>query len=196
MTIRGRLLFWLAYLRRRTPWDTNVTPPELARTIEGPDALRPGRALDLGCGTGTNVIYLAQHGWEAVGVDFVGQAIRQAKKKAKAAGTTAQFFAGDVTRLERTKDLTGAFDLVLDIGCLHGLAPAQRTHYASGLAGRLRSGGTYLLYAWGPRVQGGREVGVSPAQVEALFGPDLQIVRTEHGEERSWPSAWYWLEKR
>ncbi|TEU17501.1 MAG: methyltransferase domain-containing protein, partial [Anaerolineales bacterium] len=61
--------FDLRYLLGRPPWDTEVTPPEVVELIEG-EGLSPGRALDLGCGTGTNCIYLVRHGWEVVGVDF------------------------------------------------------------------------------------------------------------------------------
>ena len=43
--------------------------------------MEPGRALDLGCGTGTNAIWLAQHGWTAVGVDFSALAIESARRK-------------------------------------------------------------------------------------------------------------------
>src|SRR5438132_11612963 len=64
--------FQLAYLVGFKPWDSGVPPPELVEVVEGPQALEPGRALDLGCGTGTNCIYLAEHGWDATGVDFVG----------------------------------------------------------------------------------------------------------------------------
>ena len=188
----GRLLFWLAYLRGRMPWDTNITPPELVRAIR-PGALPPGRALDLGCGTGTNVIYLARHGWEAVGVDFVGKATRQARRKAQAAGVTAHFYTGDVTRLEKTPALNGDFDLVLDIGCLHSLAPEGQTRYAAGLVNRLHPNGTYLLYAWGPRSFHGHNVGISQAQIEALFAPHLRVAQVEQGKDGGAPSAWYRL---
>lgn len=187
-------MFWLAYLLGRTPWDTDTTPPELERIIEGPDALPPGRALDLGCGTGTNVIYLARHGWEATGVDFVKAPIRRAKHKAQAAGVNARFFQGDVTRLDSIKELNGRFDLVLDIGCFHTLTPQQQSQYAAGLTERLRPGGTFLLYAWGPRPFRDREAGVNPGAVEATFAPHLRVTQIEHGEERGWPSAWYVLE--
>ena len=63
-----RLSYALAYRTGRTPWDTGVTPPELVDLIQGADALTSGSALDMGCGTGTNVAYLADRGWTATGV--------------------------------------------------------------------------------------------------------------------------------
>jgi SAM-dependent methyltransferase len=190
----ARIIFWLYYLRGRTPWDTNVTPPEVVHTIEGPPALTPGRALDLGCGTGTNVIYLAQHGWEVVGVDFINEAVQKARKKAQVAGVQARFLVGDVTQLEKIEDLGNGFDFVLDIGCFHSLTPDGQARYAAGLADRLRPGATYLLYAWGPDsgVGGGR--GFSSEEVKETFSPHLRAVRIQHGEERDRRSAWYWFE--
>jgi SAM-dependent methyltransferase len=189
----GWLSFWWAYLRGRVPWDTNVTPPELVRTVEGAGALPAGRVLDLGCGTGTNVIYLARRGWEAVGVDFIGQAVRQARHKARAAGVKVTFYRGDVSRLDDIEALDGSFDLVLDIGCLHSLTPAQRAGYAAGLLSRLRPGGTFLLYGWAPRPFDGRETGISQVGLEALFAPDLRVVQVEWGQDAGGPAAWYWL---
>ena len=53
--------------------------------IEGPAALKAGRALDIGCGTGTDTIYLARHGWEVTAVDMVPNALTAARQKARAA---------------------------------------------------------------------------------------------------------------
>ncbi len=68
------LFFRASYLFGFKPWDSGISPPELVATIEGANALTPGKALDLGCGTGTNSVYLARHGWAATGVDFVPRA--------------------------------------------------------------------------------------------------------------------------
>ncbi len=99
----GRKLFYSIYYLRKPPWDTGVTPPELEDFVQNHP---PGRALDLGCGTGTNVIYLAQHGWQAIGVDFVKKAIHHARQKADQAGVTVKFYADDVTHLS---EINGTF---------------------------------------------------------------------------------------
>jgi SAM-dependent methyltransferase len=142
-----RVLFSLWYwLPGRRRWDTGVTPPELERFV---GSHPPGRALDLGCGTGTNAVYLARHGWSAVGVDFAGRAIAKASRRARDAKVACTFLVGDVTRLE----VAGPFDLALDIGCLHSIAVAGRAAYAAGLARVVRAGGTFLLYAFAPAAQ-------------------------------------------
>jgi cyclopropane fatty-acyl-phospholipid synthase-like methyltransferase len=128
-----------------------------------------------------------------VGVDFVTKAVQQARKKAEAAGVAARFFAGDVTRLANIEGLGDAFDLAVDIGCLHSLKPADRERYASGLVQRLRPGATYILYAWGPRDGGEPGRAMPPNQVAELFAPHLHLLRTQQGEERGRPSNWYWF---
>ena len=48
--------------------------------------LDPGRSLDLGCGEGGDVVWLAQRGWDATGVDISATATRRAAEGASAAG--------------------------------------------------------------------------------------------------------------
>jgi SAM-dependent methyltransferase len=180
-----RVLFSLWYwLPGRRRWDTGVTPPELERFV---GSHPPGRALDLGCGTGTNAVYLARHGWSAVGVDFAGRALAKARRRARDARVSCTFRVGDVTRLE----VAGPFDLALDIGCLHSIAVAGRAGYAAGLARVVRAGGTFLLYAFAP---GGPAVGLSRDDVGVTFADAFEIVDVEEGKGR--PSAWYTLVRR
>lgn len=72
--------------------------------------LRPGTALDLGCGTGGDALWLAQQGWTVTGVDLARSAVAQAEAAAIAAGLA------DRTTWERV-DLdaglpAGSWDLV------------------------------------------------------------------------------------
>jgi SAM-dependent methyltransferase len=195
-----RWFFTLAYRRHRTPWDTGVTPPELVRVVEGPgpDRLPAGRALDLGCGTGTNALYLARHGWDVVGIDFAGPAIVRARSKAARAGATAgsvRFLRGDVTHLAEL-DLRGPYDLVFDLGCFHGVAPEGRVRYAREIARLSRPGALLLLYAIRPGKVGGRVIGLTVEDVRAVFVPQWRLERVEPGKNPNGrEAAWYWMRR-
>ncbi len=191
-----RLFFWWRYLSKQARWDTGITPPELVRLVED-EGLPPGRALDLGCGTGTNTLYLADKGWQAVGVDFVADAVRTARRRARQHGVAGRtrFLVGDVCRLDRLP-LDAPVDLCVDIGCAHSLSAAQRAQYAEQVARVLRPGGLLLLYMFRPTEQ--RRVGLEPEAVEALFSEHFRLQLVEIGEDRAAQagSAWYRFERR
>ncbi|MEJ2597891.1 MAG: class I SAM-dependent methyltransferase, partial [Anaerolineales bacterium] len=113
-----RLMYWLGM----SNWDSDETPPEVQEAFQAGD-IPPGAALDLGCGTGTNTVFMAQQGRQAIGLDFVPQAISKARNKAQQAGVDghAQFQVADVTRLDGMDLPRSAF--ALDMGCFHGLNP-------------------------------------------------------------------------
>jgi len=135
---------WLRYnllYFGKPPWDTGVTPPELQAFIRQHP---PGRAIDLGCGTGTNLLALGQAGWVVTGVDFAIKAVARARQKLAKAGIHGEVRSGDVSRFEVVR---GDYDLVLDIGCYHGLSKTTRADYRKNLAVILKPGGSFLLYA-------------------------------------------------
>jgi SAM-dependent methyltransferase len=186
---RTRLSFDLKYLLGRAPWDTEVTPPEVEALLEEENC-PPGRVLDLGCGTGTTAVAMARYGWDVVGVDFSGPAIRRARRKARRAGVACRFYRADVTDLNF---LAMPFDLALDIGCLHSVPIAGWAPYAAELARLVRPGGLYLLYAFTPRKQSAAG-GIAAAEVRRLFAPAFVVERRKDGEDPNGPrSAWYWL---
>lgn len=182
-----RLWFMTAYAFTKPRWDTGITPPEVIEVIEK-QKLSAGRALDLGCGTGTNSIYLAQHGWQVVGVDYIAQAVETAKQKAAAAGVKADFFQGDVTHLDF---LEPPFDYALDLGCFHSLTANQRPAYVIGLNRLLRPGALFMCYAFKPEAPVG---GIAIADMQALLNPSFSTVKIEHGTGT--PSAWYTFARR
>jgi cyclopropane fatty-acyl-phospholipid synthase-like methyltransferase len=141
MGILRRLWFSLSYYRN-PPWDTGISPPELIDFIASHP---PGSALDIGCGSGTNVITLTRSGWRVAGIDFAPRAIQLARKKAKQAGISADLRVADISQLDSAG---GPFDLILDIGCLHGLSREARSVYLDKAADWLAPGGTFLLYAF------------------------------------------------
>lgn len=195
-----RLFFSLMYRRGRAPWDTGVTPPELVEAIEGSNAEPPGHALDIGCGTGTNTLYLARHGWRAIGIDFAEPAIRLANRKrrdAKDLPGSADFFRLDATQLANVRP-DPPCSLLLDLGCFHGIPLEKRAGYVQGVARWAAPNALFLLYAFGPRDIGGRTAGISPTDVPWVFGPHFAIERVIEGTDtsRGFTSAWYWLRRQ
>lgn len=136
-----RFLFHYWYFGQ-PPWDTGVSPPELLDFLQNHT---PGRAIDIGCGTGTNVITLANAGWTVVGVDFAPRAIKLAKQKAAQAGVVAEFLVKDATKLD---GINGPFDLAFDLGCFHGIPSKGRAKYLEQLQRILAPGGFWLMYSF------------------------------------------------
>lgn len=161
-------------------WDHSVPPTEVIRLCEGDSRLPPGRAIDLGCGTGTSAVFLARHGWKVVGIDFVDRALGRARKRAAHAAVNVAFMVGDVTRLP---DLAlGEFDLVLDVGCLHSLPSSDRGAFVRGVAEVCRPGGLFVLLAFLPnrlRALLGAPLGLAHEDVQGLFNEFFEV--TEGG---------------
>ena len=168
------LFYRLAYRSGTPRWDSTEPRPELIELAKG---RAPGRALDLGCGTGSDVLYLASLGWDATGVDFVPRAIAAARSRAAASGSPASFTVGDVTRL-REAGVDGQFDLVIDIGCYHAIPASRRDAYRDEVAAVTRPGGDlYLAGVTEPpatwRLLGAR--GLSAGDLRRRFGPDFEL---------------------
>ena len=104
----------------------------------------PGRALDLGCGTGRNALYLAAHGWDTIGVEMAGYAVEVARRAAAAKALPARFLQGDVTRLDEL-DIDAAFTLFMDGGCYHMIPANRRDAYAESVTGVAAPGARLIM---------------------------------------------------
>lgn len=181
------------YAQGHVPWDTGIVPPELHELLDSGQLRPPGVTLDLGCGTGTNVIHLAQRGFTAFGVDVVWLALARAQAKAAAAGVAAYFCQGDVADLGF---LPVQAVFALDMGCLHSLSPADRARYARSLAQRMVPGGLYLLYGFDadPAAEEGA-AGFAPGEVARRFAPWFRLRWHRPSLQGDRPVAWYLLER-
>lgn len=108
--------------------------------IDLADALAPGTALDLGCGSGQNSIWLAQHGWTVHGVDIAAAALKRARSAAERAGANATFEKADLT----TWRTPHRFDLVLSTYALPPRGPG-RVHALTTAREAVAPGGTVLI---------------------------------------------------
>ena len=194
MNLLKRLQFNLSYFGK-APWDTGITPPELYDFIASHPA---GRALDIGCGTGTNVITLVNAGWQAIGFDFAPRAIRMAKQKIKRADIQADVFTDDATQM---KKVHGQFDLALDMGCFHGIQ--NKVDYLTQLNRVLAPNGFWLMYGFfkPPSTSSGQAPhlpapGPAPSDVDMIPAHGLTLLsRVDGFDKRERSSAWFLYKK-
>ena len=136
--VRGRRWYDVVYRTLSTTGlrirERGMPAAALVAVVEGPGAPAPGRALDVGCGSGMDSVYLARHGWDVTGVDQVPRARALARRRAAAAGVDVRFVLGDVTRLGEL-GLGAGYALLLDFGCLHTLPADRRDAYVAGVSG-------------------------------------------------------------
>jgi SAM-dependent methyltransferase len=116
------------YAADDTPWDSGKPSVELQRLLTQFKVV-PCRTLELGCGTGTNAIYLAQQGFEVTGVDLAPVAIEQANKKATDGGVAIDLRVVDLTNPADDFMQQSPFDFVFDRGVYHVI----RRHALDGL---------------------------------------------------------------
>lgn len=166
-----QVVYRLIYRLRLIVWQRPHPPADLVRLVEGPPRPPAGRALDLGCGTGTDTTYLATHGWQVTAVDMVPKALAMAERRVSAAGVTARFVVGDVTRLPEL-DIGDGYDLVVDFGCFHTLPDDRRAAYVSSVSQVVAMGATLLLYGFHrPPKLAPMHAGVSVEEVRQRFRP-------------------------
>ncbi len=185
------------YTEQNLPWDVELPPPEVIELVK---VLPPGRALDLGCGFGRTCRYLANHGWQCDGVDFVEKAIVTARQRAEETGVTERitFHVASVAELDF---LQPPYDLAIDVGCLHAQPQAVCVQYAKHVARLLKPGGLFLLFAH-LREESAvtAERWVTAAHIDELFQQDFAVERVERGtttvRDATWPSGWYWLRRK
>jgi SAM-dependent methyltransferase len=160
------------------PWDTGAPDPMLIATIES-HAIAPGRALEVGCGTGTNAIYLAEHGFDVVGVDVAPAAIENARAKGHG---RCRF---EIVDFLNEAPPGGPFQFVFDRGCFHTFDEDQeRARFAQNVAGVLVIGGLWLSLI-GSTEGAPRAVGPprrSAREVMNAIEPALEIVEFRAGE--------------
>jgi SAM-dependent methyltransferase len=104
------------YIDLDTPWDSGA-PSEELKAVLSEGLINPCRMLEIGCGTGTNAIFLAQSGFDVTAVDLSEVAIKRAQVKADAAGVKIKFWQADVTDLPA--EVGAAFPFVFDRGTYH-----------------------------------------------------------------------------
>jgi cyclopropane fatty-acyl-phospholipid synthase-like methyltransferase len=184
------------YQRGGAPWDIGRPQQAIARVIDAGDVQEP--MLDSGCGSGEHAMMVARMGLQATGVDISQTAIEHARAKARARGLLVDFLVGDVLALPEVERLQPPFRTVVDMGCFHTFANADRPVYAASLAAVTEPGGVLHLLCFSeqtPGTEGPRRV--TQAELRQTFSRDWIVDRIDAdiiGVNASWtgaqPNAW------
>jgi len=160
-----------AYLDDSAPWDIGRPQPEIVALADAGEIV--GRVLDAGCGTGEQALFLAERGYDALGVDGAEAAIARARHKARDRRLLTRFVVWDALDLER---LGETFDTVVDVGLFHVFDDDERARYVAALASVVAPDGRVFVMCfserepgdWGPRR-------VTQAEIRAAFADGWHV---------------------
>ena len=169
----------------------NTLPDKMITEFVATHSVRD--AVEFGCGEGRNAIFLAKRGIDVVAVDSSDIAIRNAKDKAEGL-VNAEFICSNFLAV----DFEGRrFDLVIDSGMFHHLAPHRRLQYRELLKEILKENGYFVLLCFSADEGGADElddlefytkrntgVSFSEQRLRDFFGSDFEIISIEkRGQE-------------
>jgi SAM-dependent methyltransferase len=185
-----------SYASGQLPWDTGQPEPLLIEFVTS-GGIAPAPTLEIGAGTGTNAIWLAEHGFNVLGIDVSPLAVERARAKTQGRTLDCHFAALDFLEAPPPG---GPFQFVFDRGCFHVFdQPDERQRFAAHVAAALAPGGLWLSMIGsteGPR----GDVGPprrSAREVVLAVEPVLEIVELRSAEFRDHGSkAWFCLSSR
>ena len=163
--------FWdMCYQQGRTPWDYGRVTPPLETFMQSPYKMSAGRVGVLGCGTGYDAVYLAQCGYETVGIDFSQFAVNSTNQKfvqAGVSGKTGFLLHKDFFDMHEYRDY---FDHLYEHTTFCSLDPVHRNRYRIAVGSMLKKGGKLLAIWWiGERKSQGLPFAVTKDEIFELF---------------------------
>ncbi len=186
-----KLFYELLYHYFRAPWDLGPRK-ELVEAVES-GCIQPCKAIDLGCGTASNAIFLAQRGFSVTGTDYSSAAIALCQQRGADANVTVNWVEDDLTNLQHVR---GTFDLLVDWGVYDDLSQPDRHAYLRNVLPLTHAHSRLIIYVhqWSlrwwekplHRLIGGMQP-MQPGEVEADFGLYFAI---EELAERTFPSGY------
>jgi SAM-dependent methyltransferase len=184
-----------SYAIGELPWDTGEPEPLLVEFVTS-GRVQPARTLEIGAGTGTNSIWLAERGFEVLGIDVAPLAVERAHAKLNGRSLNCRFAVLDFLAAAPES----LFEFVFDRGCFHIFdEPEERGRFAAQVAAVLTPGGLWLSLI-GSTEGPPREVGPprrSAHNVIFAIEPALEIVELRLAEFRGHgANAWFCLARR
>ncbi len=153
----------------RERWDRLAPSPDLAAIVVAGHIPSQGTTLDLGCGAGTDAIYLASLGFRSIGLDVSSEALAIARARADEADVMVDWREHSVLELPFED---GSIHFAVDHGCFHHIDADNRRQYADELARVLVPGARFLL-SGGSQSGGAATYAVDQPAIDAAFTPNF-----------------------
>jgi ubiquinone/menaquinone biosynthesis C-methylase UbiE len=166
------------------PWDIGRPQPVFVKLFRDGE-IKPGRILDVGCGTGENAMFLAENGCSVAGVDIAHRAIELAREKAKKRHLQVNFSVCDVLTLGSCFN-EGEFDTVIDSGLFHALTDEERPAYVKQVYRVLKDGGQYFMMCFSDKEPG--EWGPRRVSKEEIIGSFVPLFRINYIKDSAFES--------
>ncbi len=157
------------------PWELGRPRKVLVDLVES-GKVKPGKALDICCGMGTNALYMAEKGFQVQGIDISPKATEYAREKAEKAGAEISFSVENAVYLPFADE---QFDFVFDMGCFHHISVEERERFLRGVHRLLKPGSKYLVVCFSYR-NGPAWNHFTKEQLIGYFSPQFKIEQTEH----------------
>ncbi len=178
------------------PWELGRPKEVVVRLIGGHQIIeRELPVLDIGCGAGSNAVYMAAEGLSVVALDFVPKALEYTRKAAEGTGLEIELVNGDASHLPFKNE---TFGFILDIGCFHSLSEEDRAAYINEISRTLTRGGYFQLTTFSSHNDAPppcSATAFNDDDIRDLFPhPKFDLVEIEHyeGENNSGNSRFYY----
>lgn len=191
-------------------WHYDDPPEQLVRWLDAGE-LPPCKALELGCGLGSQSLALARRGFDVTGVDCSRFAIEEARRRAEQAGVVVRYVVADL--LHSLEGLRPPYDFAWDWEVLHHVFPPQRPALVQALSDLLVPGGRYLSVAFSEQDPWLADQGKyrttpigtvlyfsSPQELRELFAPTFDVLELEtiqiRGKREPHEANWLLVQRR
>lgn len=197
--MKNEKMFQERYKSGDTPWDFGRPDFNLVNAVIN-NPIQGVRALDVGCGTGDNAIWLAKNGFQVTGIDVSDIALDRARTKAAKANVECAFVLADFLK----DKIKGApFGFVFDRGCFHTFdSKSDKRLFAQHVADHLKLGGLWLTLT-GNADEHGRKQGppqLTAAEILQAVEPLFEVLSlaSSHFASRDLkpPRAWTCLMRK
>lgn len=177
-------------------WTAGTANPELVNLVYN-QVIKPGsKVLEVGCGLGTESVFLAVRGMNVTSMDLSPDAIATGKKLADIYGVNINWIADDLLESDYFEN---EFDVITDQGCFHHMHVEEYEKYAKKICKYLKPGGLFVLRAFSDKMPKGEQPRrVSSDDMLSAFSKDFKLEHMERilsfsSEKYDKPISWYTL---